>query len=431
MILLLVHILLLIVIMRRIPLFSQSGIRTEFLVLLLALKVVVGYALTTYYDSRYGGSDMRVYLIGADVLYRIFMQDPLEGLKLFVGVEAGPESAAQLQQTVSFWNGRSFSGWFNDSRNLIRIQGILRFISGGELSIHLLWTNLAALVGGMALIRFFIPRSEKERIPLPAILLLFIPNGLLWSSTILKEPFLLLAIGITLSSYRKSLNSGFTSFRWSLVFSLLFFLLIKPFWLIALLPGLVAWGLYRGKPHVALAVTGSYLLVMILAIIAGTVFPDIHLPSLLFGEQRNMWRFSIYGGAGSLINPIGFAPTWLSVFKHLPEAFLVTMIQPVPSGWNDWSDWFLFSENILFWALILVVIFRTGALRRLGSTPSLILACWTGIIIILVSGFTTPVAGTLIRYRWPGVLLLLMALYSAWQTSPAPPTRVRESNRPD
>ena len=414
MILLLVHILLVITILHKMPLFRNSGIITPYWAVLLALKVIVGYALIVYYDARYEGSDMRGYLEGAETVYRIFLENPMEGIRLFTGFTLSPGTINRLNEQVPIWFGRPCSGWFNDTRTVIKIQSVLRFVSDGNIWIHLLWTNLAALVGGIALIRFFIPLAQKETIPLPAICLLFIPNGLLWASTILKEPFLLLAIGITLSAYRNCLISGFTSYQWPLFLSLLLFLVIKPFWLMALVPGLVAWGLYRQRSHASLAVAGSYLIVLLLAMAAGIISPDLHLPSLLFGEQRNMWRFSIFGGAGSLIDPVGFAPTWISVFKHIPETFLLTMSQPVPSGWNDWAGWFLFTENILFSILLLMVILRRGSLGRIWSSPSLLLACLAGIIIVLVSGFTTPVAGTLIRYRWPGVLLILLALFTAW-----------------
>jgi hypothetical protein len=194
------------------------------------------------------------------------------------------------------------------------------------------------------------------------------------------------------------------------LFSLFLFLLIKPFWLMALVPGFIGWAAFRQKQNAVLAIVASYVLVLLLAMVVGLISSDYHLPSLLFGEQRNMWRFSVFGGAGSLIEPVGFAPTWLSLFKHVPETFVLTMIQPLPASWDDWESLFLFSENILFPVLVILMLLRRDVLFRLWSSPALVLAICTGFIIVLVSGFTTPVAGTLIRYRWPGLLLLLMAL---------------------
>lgn len=428
MILLLVHLLLVIAVLHSMPLFRQSGIGTVLWALVLFLKVAAGYALIVYYDTHYGGSDMRGYLDGADTVYRICVEDPVEGTRLLTGSEIRPATVTRMNEQVPMWFGRPYSGWFNDSRTVIRIQTLLRFVSDGNIWIHLLWTNLAALSGGIALIRFF---GQSGRIPVWALGLLFIPNGLLWSSTILKEPFLLMAMGFTLLAFRKWLESGYKHQTLLLSFSLLLFLLIKPFWLLALLPGLLGWAAFSNSKRAAGAVAGSYMLVLFLAMLAGLLLPDYHLPSLLFGEQLNMWRFSVFGGAGSLIDPIGFAPTWFSLFKHVPETFLVTMIQPWPASWNDWDGIFLFSENILFVSLFLAALFHRKGLFRIWCSPPLMLACCAGIIIVLVSGFTTPVAGTLIRYRWPGVLLLMFVFCYAWLPAGSAATKVYAGESPD
>lgn len=415
----LIHAILAVVLLDKVSLFRQSGLKTRFWILLLGIKVWVGYAIIAYYDARYGSSDMRSYMDGANTLHRIFTHDPLEWLRVFLGFGCSSETLTVLREQVPFWFGRPYSEWFNDSRTVIRIQALIRLFSTGDLWIHLLWTNVAALVGGVALIRFFFPSTFRACIPYPVIGLLFIPNGLLWSSTILKEPFLLIALGSSLYSWRKWLDTPSVMHGLLLLISCLFFLTIKPFWLLALLPGLIAWTVFRRSSSAPVAVLGSYGVALLLAILAGLFFADVHLPSLLFGEQGNMWRFSIYGRAGSLIDPVVFAPNWISVFKHTPEALFVALSQPVPSGWNDWAGWFLFSENILFVGLLLAVLLRREALAQLRLHPSLLLAVCAGLIVVLVTGFTTPVAGTLIRYRWPGMLLLLMALVTAWVNSSA------------
>lgn len=416
---LLLHVLLVFVVLRRTTLFSQCGLGTFFWMLLIGLKAVAGYALIAYYDSRYGGSDMRGYLTAANAVHTLVIDNPAEGLRLLAGLELSPGIISQLREQIPMWFGRSGSVWFSDSRNFIRMHALLRFVSNGDIWIHLLWINFASLAGGVALIRFFLPYREQVKTPLWAVGLLFIPNGLLWSSTILKEPLLLVAMGFTLLYARKWLDSGFTKHGHQLLFSLLLFLLIKPFWMLAFLPGLLGWAIFRGRPSASAAVAVSYILALLLAMSAGALSSDFHLPSLLYGEQRNMWRFAVFGGAGSLMHPIGFAPTWISLFKHAPEAFLVAMSQPFPSGWSDWTGFFLFSENILFLAILSAVLVRRGSMTRIRTNPSLILACFAGITIVLVSAFTTPVAGTLIRYRWPGVLLLMLALFTAVFAGPA------------
>jgi hypothetical protein len=155
-ILIFIHILLLFSVVRMWSLFRRTGWNPLFWLFLLCLKTAVGYALISWYDLKYGGSDMRSYLTGADAIYRFCLENPMEGMRVFLGLPLSGPTTALLHEQVPFWFGRPYSEWLNDSRTVIKIQSLIRFVSSGDVWIHLLWTNLAALAGGVALFRFFI-----------------------------------------------------------------------------------------------------------------------------------------------------------------------------------------------------------------------------------------------------------------------------------
>jgi len=78
------------------------------------------------------------------------------------------------------------------------------------------------------------------------------------------------------------------------------------------------------------------------------------------------------------------------------------------------AKWFyfpLFLENLMF-PFVWMVVFWKMKTTSLKINPPIIIAFIAGFIIVLISAYTTPVIGTLIRYRMPGLLLMILALLS-------------------
>ncbi|MBK7964903.1 MAG: hypothetical protein IPK10_06215 [Bacteroidetes bacterium] len=135
----------------------------------------------------------------------------------------------------------------------------------------------------------------------------------------------------------------------------------------------------------------------------------MNLPDLIFGQQRNMWRFVVYMHSGSIIQPISFAPNPISFVSHLPEAFCYGMFQPWPWQLSKWFYFPLGLENFVLPVLIAILVYKINS-QTLPIRPALMLALLAGITIVVISAFTTPVIGSLIRYRMPGLLLMVLAV---------------------
>lgn len=377
--------------------------------LLFVLKVIAGYLLSQYYLRVYQGGDMHGYMADAEILYRFSFSDKAGFLKVFSGIE---EPSAEVAKSLKSWFGSGFDDRHHDARTVIRFHTLVRFISGGNEWVHLLWSNLAALLGYLMLLRFFFDREleETNRSGILVLLPALLPNVLLWSSSVLKEPLLMLAMGGTFFSLRKFImNRQASQLVWLLIF-LLLFTMVKSFWLVLLLPGLTAycWSFNRSNP--ALYFLFAYSVALVLAVAAGMLIPEYNVPELLYGEQRNMWRFSVFMQSGSLIHPLSFAPQWSSVLLRTPAALAYGLFQPFPANIRGLSYLPTLIENMVLPFLLLLLMFKGRMMHIRGALPQVWLALWGGLGIVAVSAFTTPVLGSLVRYRMPGIVLLVMAV---------------------
>jgi hypothetical protein len=377
--------------------------------LLFVLKVIAGYLLSQFYLRVYQGGDMHGYLSDAETLYRYSLSDKTGFIKVFAGVE---EPSSDVAARLKSWFGSGYDNRHHDARTVIRFHTLVRFISGGNEWVHLLWSNLAALLGYIMLLRFFFDRELKESGRF-LILLLFpalLPNVLLWSSSVLKEPLLMLAMGGTFYSLKSMmLTKKLPQFVILLLFVFLFSM-VKSFWLVLLLPALAAYAYSFGRKNSSLSFFFAYAIALVLAISAGMLIPEYHVPGLLYGEQRNMWRFSVFMQSGSLIHPLPFAPQWSSVLIRTPMALANGLFQPFPANIRGLSYLPTLLENMVLPCLLLMLLFKGRIMRLRGAFPQFWLAFWGGLGIVAVSAFTTPVLGSLVRYRMPGLLLLVMGV---------------------
>jgi hypothetical protein len=121
-------------------------------------------------------------------------------------------------------------------------------------------------------------------------------------------------------------------------------------------------------------------------------------------------------GARSVIHIPETQPNAFSLFIHSPAAFATTLFRPFLTDIKG-------NPLILISALenIFILVLLTGSLFRLQKpvTDRFILFCifYLSFLFILI-GLITPVLGALVRYRVPGlpVLMFLLVHYSDFST---------------
>lgn len=412
MIMLSVHVLVLFALWWKFFYRRYSRAASIFMLVAVAVKVLAGLAITSYYQTTYGGGDMHGYMVDASVCYELFQRSPLDFFKLiFLGDDSG-EVVKTIMEKSKFWYDNGYRWAYNDSRTVIRFHAVLSLFSGLYLPVHLLWSNVLCMLGWWwMMITLLPPAKERHRIPMLCWLMVLMPDFIIWSSPVMKEPLLIFAMGASVRTLKMFTEKRSWLNGWFLVAGLSVFLFVKNFWMLLFLPGVIALVFFPvwGAKMKGMAVT--YLLAGLLVMVAGSLIPSLHLPSLLYGQQLNMWRFAIYEQAGSLLEPVPFAPEWWSVIRHIPFSFFYGLLLPLPVFPVNVMALPFALENLSVFVLMLTAFVRL--IRRNinpdGFSCMLVIA---GVGIVVISAMTTPVLGSLIRFKLPGVLLLVMVAFS-------------------
>jgi hypothetical protein len=404
------HVLVLLILFCRTSILKINRTPVWYLPVILLLKVAGGYFIANYYLKTYQGGDIQGYMADTAAFFDLFDKNPVSFFKMIVGME--DESTRQFVTRLIIWHDSGYGVLYNDARTVVRFHALLSIFSGTNEWVHLIWSNVLSIMGMGALLQFiFSTRGNEPLIPKSAFLVFFLPNVFIWSSAILKEPLLLFAMGMTLRYFQLWNYKRKPVYLISLLFFTGCFVLIKSFWLLVFLPGFFIWMLKREMKKPLLTISMSYFLTLVFVLVGGTFFSWLDVPALLFGQQLNMWRFAVFMHAGSLVHPVSFAPTITSFLLHIPDAFSFALFQPWPWQLAKWYHFPLFLENIIFPLLFFLALYFAWRKREMPSAE-VVLAAIAGIIILVVCGFTTPVIGSLIRFRMPGLLLLILAFYS-------------------
>jgi hypothetical protein len=412
MLLLVLHIAIVFWILSRSNFLKLEGVSNLWMALLLILKVVGGYCVGRFYLATYQGGDIQGYLSDANQFFVLFGESPADFFRLIFGLEVEYDSLKDFYSSLTTWFDSGYSNHYNDARSVVRFHALVRLFSDGNEWIHLLWSNVLCIAGMVALIQFVNAQNfQSFAFNRWALLFLFLPNVFIWSSSILKEPLLIFAMGMSLKYFQRWNFNRNISNAVAMLFFVFCFFLVKSFWLLVLLPGLLIWFVMPIMKRASLTVTLSYCAILLLVLLVGEFLLPLNLPDLIFGQQRNMWRYVVYMHSGSIIHPVSFAPNPLSFISHLPEAFSYGMFQPWPNQLTKWYYFPLTLENFVFPVLLVAVLYKIR-IHKTNLRPAQLIALYAGIAIVIISAFTTPVIGSLIRYRMPGLLLMVLAVSS-------------------
>jgi len=378
----------------------------------LTVRVAVGWWFTGYYLQSYGGGDMHVYLNDGLELADLFFKSPAAFVRVLAGLPVSGDDVRETLNSMQLWFDRGVNLHYNDARTVIRFHALIGLFSGGQLLVHLLWSNVAAMSGALALLRFFFtPDDRGKPLPLPSLILLFLPGSLIWSSMLLKEPLLLFALGISLRYFQLWIRSRRLDDLLVLFIGFGSFLLMKSFWLLVLVPGLAAWFIFREARAPARVVLTSYGLTLTLVTTLGFFLPACDIPSLLYGQQLESWRYAIYLNSGSLFHPVRFAPGTFSCLKHLPEALSFAMFRPWPGEFTRYVNLPFILENLMVLSLCVLSV-RRALKASLSYSYGTLIAISGAVLILAVCGYICCNTGSLVRYRLPGLWLLTGALWS-------------------
>lgn len=404
----LLYFLLFILIISRFPVFQIIRGNSVQSVFIFIIKCFCACISAWYIINYYHAVDSLYFLEDTNTIYSLLHSDPGLFFKLFTGIGDDIYPKGLLKS----WTDFGFGPFFNDNRTIIRLNILIRFITDGSYFSHLLFFNIISYMGLVFINRSIInsrdvPLNKHQGII--AVLPFLIPAVLIWPGLILKESPLVFIIGLIVYSFHKILQQF--SLKWCavLILSCCSLIFLKTFLLFAIVPALIiisiiAWNRRNSPLRFILSITGIFLL----AVLAGWLQPGLHLPSVLYGQQLNMLRFTVFSGASTYIDPVSFAPSWQSFIIRIPEAVWFTISNP--GFGNITSAWVLLSsfENLI---IIIAFVLTVINIRSLSETNrSLVIFCLlTALIVLVIVGYTNTAVGNMVRYKMPAFLLIMTA----------------------
>ncbi len=413
-------------------------------------------------------SDAMRFLDESKQLYEVFFKSKSDFFSLFTGIGDNARMIHEHMNKTFIWDAGNFT-LINDSRNTIRVNCLFQFISFGSDFVHTLIMCALSLIGIQQLFLAIKSYSSIKSYFLFFSLLLF-PSLLFWSSSILKEPLLILGIGLFARSclvndsiLKRVILGGI---------GILLLILFKPYIILCLIPGILFYLTYN---HV-FKQQGWKVLITFLSLLSLIFFfspklrtkitnnlstKQMHLENVGDGGMHVYGKTGYYYfkpyqyknlkiiknkvelihesdayllsyDNGETLKKIHLKPTkekWLihiimpgtnSYFKtksidysftrlilNIPEALINSIFRPFPL---DKGSFLMYPAMLEVWVLFIFLLVSLYFRKKITKKDIGIIYCLSifAFLLLLLIGWTTPITGAIVRFRFPAQLALFI-----------------------
>ncbi len=259
-----------------------------------------------------------------------------------------------------------------------------------------------------------------------AIAVFFVPSVFFWGSGILKDTYTLSAIGFYIYGLYKFqiLRQRKIKYLLMIIFAVIGFIYIKPYYFFALLPGSFIWIFFQNLTRIKSAVfrvmaipvllTVTLLMVMIGLQVFGSYLGEYSLDQILqkaVKTQQDLVR-EAYGTNSYNIGE--FDPTVAGILSKVPAALNLALFRPFI--WDARNPVMILSglENLFmlgFSIYILLNIRFFTLIKSLFGNPLLIFAFLFALFFAFSVGLTTANYGALVRLKIPCIPFYLSSLF--------------------
>lgn len=397
----------------KIPFFHRFQLPWWWFVIAFMLKILAGGALIyiyTYYYSDRAKADIYKYFDDGKIMYEAIHQNPSHYFRMLTGIDNdNPLFDSLYYSRMNNWYRVYETVTYNDSHTMIRLNAIFFLFSGGYFTVHSLFFILMSFVGCVllyaAVVKFF-PQKDK----LLFLAVFAIPSVVFWSSGALKESVLMLGMGLNVFSLHFFLEEHRKKWVFILLFLLSLFILIfiKMYVLVAIIPMILAYvwvSLTKGK-RAFLKYTLTISSYILLLYLAGKIDQDYFFPSLIVQKQHDFIGLALHEKSESFIQPLPIKPGLFSLVVYAFPALINAMFQPFIWTASSMLEMISSLELILIY-MTMVVLFFHG---KIEYNCHIWFFIYFALLMFLLVGYTTPVAGAIARYRVPAILFLMIGL---------------------
>lgn len=375
---------------------------------LFNLKFVVGifiWFIYTFYYKDVQNNDVHKFYNDALILRNAANENPQAFFQLLIGKEN--ETTLPFTSQMKNWERNFDEAPVNENKTIIRLNALLMFFSFKTYFVHILFMCFISLIGFVLITNSIFSFTDIKN-SLLAIPVLFLPSVLFWTSGVVKEPVLILGLGLFVYGIT---NWGTRNSIIALVTGSILILFTKFFVLACLLPATIAYVLSR-KNETPKFILLKYLIVnLVLLLVAFNVryiVPKINLQQMLINKQTHSVKEAEYFKAGSRIEIPELKDDALSILKTSAVGIWNTITRPYI--WETKNMMMLASaaENLF---IIPFLLFCHAFRTRKGETNlNLLLFLLTvSFAYFAIVGICTPVLGNLVRYKTPLLVLFIFA----------------------
>lgn len=411
--------------------------------------------------------DAGVFMRESKMLRDVASESPSAYMKFMTGIGEDIALVKKHLPETSHWD-LGVQTIVNDNKNILRVHSLIQFISFNSPMIHAIILSLIALLGIKQLFHAGrILTNIKENYIFWGILLL--PSLLFWTSSILKEPFMILGLGLLFRGlFDPSLNR---KSLWYGIIGVIVLLLFKPYVLLAIIPTLffffIAQFLPKRKIIGSIGIL-SLLFITILLVFKGprekslqiisrkqldfinvakggihvyadTVFyyfspeqipeleirndsvsikRDINAQILKLGQiddpidvrlkaDNNAWPiYFMNDRSNGYIELNKINNSGAQLIKNIPEALINALFRPTPIDPGGKLNYVAFLETLLIFGFLVWSILKRATLSESNRVILVGLIIFAASISLII-GWVTPVVGAIARYRIPVYVALL------------------------
>ncbi len=389
--------------------FFNNTLQFPLLAAIFIIKIAAGAFIAFIYSHFYKDGDTYSLMKDVNLIFGTLSNNPSIYFQFITGLEIDKDAFSYYYQHFKSINVIDFNKSFKDPLIMLRFNSFLCIFTFGYYYVQLLFMCLFSMIGLTALYKTALKISGcNEWLLITACF--GIPSVLAWGSSVLKEPMILFLLGTMIFSFYNWLGEGKKTNGFLFIATGLLLFGMKPYIAISLLPGMVAWWIYsKRKNHLTLTILATYLLFFLGAIILSNISIRLNIFRLLNDQQIIYMKNAVFYPANSLVELIPFAPSPVSVVRRIPDGLLMSLTRPYFSECKNKLQQLSALENWMVLAFIGFLLFKLD-IKKLHANPLAQLSIISGLLILVIAAYTTPVLGTLVRIKMPGVLLLLFGL---------------------
>lgn len=384
----------------QIPLFSKF---TSVYIYIFKSIVVLAYLyIYTYFYQNPNEVDIFKYYNDGIAIYQYKNSDFYGYLRILFGLET-PTDIFYLKQNTFHWY-KSFEEFgINENRSIIRFHALFSLLSGGSYIAHTAVTTFMSYLGILLFTKTWIAYIHKfEKIWILSTFLL--PSILFWNAGVLKEPFVILGLGLLVYAL------FFPHKKLYIIPALLLILSTKEYIFIAVLPitlAAIISNIMHGKPWICYS---SSLLFFFLFCILISEFTSFNFWNIIQKKQAAFINVSTLNNAKSQFTVTPLEPKLISILKNSPQAIINTLFRPFPSELKSPLYFLSFLENVLIWILGIYAIIKANWKMIFSNSIFWFSVCFV-LLLALMIGLTVDNSGSLVRYRMP-YLPFLLAIFA-------------------